>query len=579
MSISPTKPKYPANSDTESGIYPYLASVGMLEQTLRYSCIEKMRVIAINSPQTVTVIDSSGDTFPDVPVWIHTDVGSRLALIKGVENLTSEEYFKNAAHMFLFPGVGEETYTYVSVIAKTVDGVKVVYGVISVLSAFYSNTKKVVSQETHTISSQNLPDLTTPWPTYRPYFHLSFVVKRGSLTTGVTQNGLFVYEGLFDLLTGRPAIIPTYTGSEPGEPYHEASVVYKGGTLSDYYYYDNELGTFVDTTAWGTSGDSDAQNIALFLSSSVELEMSGIVVSEINYGDFYAQVTYNPSSPSLDVSSVDKEGNVYSNNPSYQYVPEDYATASVTGHYGGSFTSNHTKKPSSTSLYLVGETNDINTVLALTKTGSNESNQPFTYLRTVDATYTSLFDVSMNYTNTQRVSLYSHNAVSSDGNRSTQNGTVSMYMSNNEDELEKEYSLFSFNQVDDGTANGSYLKALTNNSFFIGFFDNFYWNSFIHGASVYGKKYNYSNGVLSSAQNFAKFPFSTRKDTGRSESYITESQIDTVFENAANKFMERLEEDDVFDDDHVIAGGMNITSVKGVIHFVRADLDIDRYEE
>jgi len=85
----------------DGGIYKYLASVGFTEEALRSVCVVKAIVTAVDDVSSNTVsIDIDGDIYTDVPVWIHTDCGSRSRLIASSDEVSPSLYFENAALLF-----------------------------------------------------------------------------------------------------------------------------------------------------------------------------------------------------------------------------------------------------------------------------------------------------------------------------------------------------------------------------------------------------------------------------------------------------------------------------------------------
>lgn len=183
--------------------YKYLAGVTLTNTQLLNSCIKKGTVKKLNSRQTVTVeIDSV--EYENVPVWIHTDCGARLAEVKGVEFTNPEDYFKDSALMF--PMVSGTTFydSYnvshtslapeVFVIVQTVDEVKTALGVIGIAQ----NLNRV------------FPTDENPFSTYRPYF--LFAINRWNITSAVPYETTW---SLFDIITGEFAEIPSYGPALP----------------------------------------------------------------------------------------------------------------------------------------------------------------------------------------------------------------------------------------------------------------------------------------------------------------------------------------------------------------------------
>ena len=188
------KPNFPAQEG-----YEYLASVGLTEEVLKNCCVKEAEVVAVNSRQTVTV-ECDGVEYADVPVWIHTDIGARTALMKGVE-VTPEDYFKDAALIFPFKKYSGsygstilfEPLVFVIQHNNPATEEKTVLGIIGVQQNINSSA----------ISLQQ---------TYRPYLTFILSAKKWQATTTT------YYHTLIDMMTGGIAVIPSYTDGVPHSP-------------------------------------------------------------------------------------------------------------------------------------------------------------------------------------------------------------------------------------------------------------------------------------------------------------------------------------------------------------------------
>lgn len=186
---------------------PYLASVGFDEAILAECCIKKGVVKKLDSRQAVTV-EIDAVEYENVPVWIHTDCGARLAAIKGIELSDPADYFKDAALMF--PLQGSTTFydhygsNYTSlepqvfVIVQTIDEVKTVLGVIGIVQNI----------------NRAFPANESPFKTYRPCF--LFAINRWDIFNSEPFETTW---SLFDIITGEFAQIPS---SGPALPMVEA---------------------------------------------------------------------------------------------------------------------------------------------------------------------------------------------------------------------------------------------------------------------------------------------------------------------------------------------------------------------
>ena len=159
-----TFPKFPPKPGDEP--HKYLASVGVSAKDLGNCCIKKATVTAVRTRQTVD-IDLGGVEYIDVPVWMHTDCGARTALISETESALPEDYFKDAALMFPFPGgvtVGDQvTKTPEVLVIEHTDPeteVKTVHGVVHILQNIFSTFVDNMQAK--------------GWSTYKPYCLIEF---------------------------------------------------------------------------------------------------------------------------------------------------------------------------------------------------------------------------------------------------------------------------------------------------------------------------------------------------------------------------------------------------------------------
>lgn len=330
MAYSVEKPKYPASGLAESGVYPYLASVGVTEEVLLNSCVRRMRVIAVTSSQTINVADEEEQVFQDIPVWVHTDIGARLALIKG-EEATASDYFKNAAFMFTLRGKSEETYSYVAVLTNRTTGQAI--GVIDVLVAPLNEANIA----THIMSHQDLEqhmvqsnNLTRPRPTYTPYLRVHGLyqgeiyitrwdypeeVEGRAIIRDTLLTGPVLFSALYDLTTLQTAVFPTYDEEEnPGSPYFQSKIVpvtalwqtiYIGSQYCRLYGYHPVLSETLGPSgrriatgfewmvpsynAYEQAEDyvESMRSLYLYCKHSISASAGGIVPEDVQYGDIY----------------------------------------------------------------------------------------------------------------------------------------------------------------------------------------------------------------------------------------------------------------------------------------------------
>lgn len=126
--INPNFPPVTAPEDH----YKFLASVGISRARLANTCVMRCPVVGISSIADNTVkIDLDGTVHDDIPVWIHTDYGTRRRWLKDEEAVDPADYFERAALIFPMPGgIG------IVLVETAEEGEKVALGVVGVDSAF-----------------------------------------------------------------------------------------------------------------------------------------------------------------------------------------------------------------------------------------------------------------------------------------------------------------------------------------------------------------------------------------------------------------------------------------------------------
>jgi len=581
MTYEISKPDFPVNKSNGDGIYPFLASVGVSVDLLGRCCIKRMRVTGIDSPQTISVQDENGDKYSDIPVWIHTDIGARDALIKGVERSDPADYFENAAFIFTFPGHEELSYTYVSVVTEIttsgVDGVSEQWkavGVINVLNIVYGDA--AVVRNISDLHTKAVIASTKPLPTYRPYLNLEFGVRYGHINEVVSPYTHVLY-GLFDLLTGKLAYIPTYDGLVPQEPYHESKLIYKGATLEELYYYDNETGAFYDFTSWPSidnENDSDWSNLAHFLHNAVEVSHIGLHVDAHPFGDF--KPSYNdsdPDWPGWTIPSIDENtwaDSHVSSGLTEPAPPEDHIYE-ITGRYGG-----HFKYQAHNWVW-----NEIDPrygqYLSYTYTWDFPvcMFNPYAYLsplgfvnaQSYSIFYTSINNDDINYNFISELSL---KASIESGVTDSNEHFISRFVSTRDSDnytIEKQGGVMM-------SGNDIYPIVVSVSPFFMGFYENFFINGFITG-DMFFTTYNYAGGPFISNVDVAAI---IREPTGSTKSYINDSMLNTTLSYVSDAFRERLTRPGFMSDDAFLIGGMRFTCIKSELVLIPFDFDIDRYE-
>ena len=182
-------------SNDIASIYPYLASVGITSEELALCCIKKGVVKKLDSLQNVTVEVDSVE-YENVPVWIHTDAGARYAAVKGVEKANPSDYFKDAALMFPFPGGvsvfqrGNWSGTSTPTVFVLMKNDEKVLGVVGIVGS----------------ATQQFPNSTEPFRTYRPYIYMEARWESFMLGNEIKHKRYYLY----DVLNQKVAEIPTY---------------------------------------------------------------------------------------------------------------------------------------------------------------------------------------------------------------------------------------------------------------------------------------------------------------------------------------------------------------------------------
>lgn len=221
MNLDIIKPKFPKPAPPPNDYYKYLASVELSPKILRNSCVKKAKVVGVYSRQSVN-IECDGNTYEDVPVWIHTDVGARLALAKGVERAIPADYFQDAAMIFTFPGADESSFTYVTAIIYRDPETEVLtaIGVIGVLQIFHSGIACEIKSQTdvaqYVIKNPLLSSVTLP--TYRPYAYFKIVAYLQNDPDYVVSE---LYS-LYNIVEGEFENVPTYVDGVPNLPLTKA---------------------------------------------------------------------------------------------------------------------------------------------------------------------------------------------------------------------------------------------------------------------------------------------------------------------------------------------------------------------
>lgn len=280
MAYQIIKPTFPPGTS-----YPYLASAVLNPSELEETCVKEMSVVGINSSTTITVEDENNERFSDIPVWIHTDVGARAALLTGTESVLPEIYFKNSAHHFVM--AGEK----VTVACRKVADKFIPYGVIDLVDYSYG---------------WGTSDVLVPRPTFNAYLDVKFGVTILGSPLGILYR---IFRGVVDLSTGLMVSVPTYDGSEPKMPMQQTGVYFFDAAITSSafrehigsYSQDPVTGKqttvytkFDDLTTCDATSASINNDINKFLAltdprtKTFQMQYP-YTFSEENFGDFYTR--------------------------------------------------------------------------------------------------------------------------------------------------------------------------------------------------------------------------------------------------------------------------------------------------
>jgi len=91
-------PTYPCNLNGDDCMYPFVSAYGIPIETLKECCIKEATVIGISDREHVCILCDETE-YSNVPVWIHTDVGTRTAMLSNTE-CSPEQCFKDSALIF-----------------------------------------------------------------------------------------------------------------------------------------------------------------------------------------------------------------------------------------------------------------------------------------------------------------------------------------------------------------------------------------------------------------------------------------------------------------------------------------------
>jgi hypothetical protein len=266
------KPKIDAESN-----YEYLAAAELDEFRAATCCIRKGIVTGIDTLNSVSLTIGTVD-YSNIPVYIHTDVGARLSVIKSDINPDPLAYFKNAALMFPLPGgtplgVLDDNLEYTTdpevlvVVETTEEG-------------------QIIPLYVCGIIKTGLPNTSAPYPTYNAYIDMTIHIERTGVATGAVETIKVVY----DLINNCIAQMPTETAGVLGLPFIDAAGIH---------------------TVGGSEPDIVRINSNLFTTGSETIFQPTELISSDTYGD--------PGSWTLDSTVESNPSDRFNNTITYTY--------------------------------------------------------------------------------------------------------------------------------------------------------------------------------------------------------------------------------------------------------------------
>lgn len=224
------KPTFPPAEEA----YKYLASSGLTVAQLQNICIKEAEVIGVSGLNEIDV-RLGGVDYHNVPVWIHTDCGSRVKLAKGAEeSALASAYFRHSALHFPFQqgfvyhiyGESPPQYHYVMqqivlVMVHTdpetsavsiIAAVRIILGPTGLnkflLGEFFDNK---------------------PAETYRMVIEVRVYLE---------QSGETLEYSLWDAVEEAPVNIPTYIDGVAGPPFYPASgISYEDSAVISFFLW------------------------------------------------------------------------------------------------------------------------------------------------------------------------------------------------------------------------------------------------------------------------------------------------------------------------------------------------------
>lgn len=198
------KPNFPPH---ENGSWPFLASSGLSSYSLSTTCIERAEVVKVSDLDSNLVSIKFEDVvYHNIPVWMHTDIGTRISAENNTELDNPEEYFKRASAQFVF--FDQSQYLIWDTVSHDWIFGPIAYPAkVSILcyrkDSFVPKEKQRVIAVVNILSHRN--KTTGPWPTYK-----ILMAVFSKFVTADNETGVDTYQ-IYDVETGELARIPDPT--------------------------------------------------------------------------------------------------------------------------------------------------------------------------------------------------------------------------------------------------------------------------------------------------------------------------------------------------------------------------------
>jgi hypothetical protein len=178
------KPSFPPPTEPEESPDPYykfLASACISAKRLKEMCIQEVEVVGISNAGLKHVDVRYGTSeYQNIPVWIHTDIGTRKRAVLGEDPPAPEDFFLESALMFPLP---QGTYD-TNIINYSINTLPP-YALALIENGLPLAVVAVVwSVNKYRYYSASVPNQLKCLPTWRPYCFINFKEKKYAVTEG-----------------------------------------------------------------------------------------------------------------------------------------------------------------------------------------------------------------------------------------------------------------------------------------------------------------------------------------------------------------------------------------------------------